>query len=32
MADRLKKMGLEAALEALDKAFPNADISVELQE
>lgn len=32
MSDRLKKMGLEAALEALDKAFPNAEISVELSE
>lgn len=32
MADRLKKMGLEAALEAVEKAFPNTNISVELTE
>lgn len=32
MADRLKKMGLEAALEAVEKAFPNTNISVELEE
>lgn len=32
MSDRLKKMGLEAALEALEKAFPNTNISVELTE
>jgi hypothetical protein len=32
MADKLKKMGLEAALEAVEKAFPNTNISVELEE
>jgi hypothetical protein len=32
MSSRLQKMGLEAALEALEKAFPNTNISVELEE
>ena len=32
MSQRLKKMGLEAALEALEKAFPNTNISVEIEE
>ncbi len=32
MPQRLKSMGIEAALEALEKAFPNAQIEVELTE
>lgn len=31
MAKKLQTMGLEAALDALEKAFPNTNISVELQ-
>ena len=32
LADRLKKLGLEAALEAVEKAFPNVNISVEIDD
>ncbi|WP_113155934.1 hypothetical protein [Nitratireductor sp. OM-1] len=32
MAQRLKSLGIEAALEALEKAYPNAAINVELTE
>ncbi|MCL4743808.1 MAG: hypothetical protein KJZ83_00185 [Burkholderiaceae bacterium] len=32
MTQRLQKMGLEAALEALEKAFPTTNISVEIEE
>lgn len=32
MSQKLQKLGLEAALEALEKAFPNTNITVELPE
>ena len=32
MAQRLKQMGIEAALKALEDAYPNAKIDVELTE
>lgn len=32
MSQRLQSMGLEAALEALEKAFPNTTISVEIED